>query len=350
MSHTLEKAKNEGLRSASKFLLHRGVRAIQNWKPVWTPRRTYIPLESVKIEAPVFFLGTQGGGLTLISRTLRRSGQFVTIGGGPSFWMGNDEMDKFHVGHELLPDEMALRSPGYNNMTGREENHPLFGLERSWVYATDELLARYRMTKEDLSVELEKKFKDFIRRSIRAYSEDGKSSRFLDMSQSYSLKIPLLREFFPEASFILVTRNPYVMCWREAARHPDHKYRQWNEYPSLERGLRLAAQHWRNTYRTALDDLKGERDWALVRFEDFIRNTEEEVKKMASVSGVDFSGKMIPSSEDKIPLGSKAVRKWFPIDKNPNNKYKKSITKKATNIIENEIVGTGKKLGYNQYE
>jgi hypothetical protein len=170
------------------------------------------------------------------------------------------------------------------------------------------------------------------------------------MSQSYSLKVPLLREFFPGASFILVTRDPFVMCWREATRHPDHKYRLWNEYPSLERGLRLAAQHWRNTYRIALDDLNGERDWGLVRFENFIRNTEEEVRKMASVSGVDFSRKMIPSSEDKIPLGSKAVRKWFPIDENPNNKYKKSITKKAIKVIEKEINEIDKKLGYDQYE
>ncbi len=319
---------------------------MRNWQPVWTPRRAYIPLDSVEIESPVFFLGTQGGGLTVTSRTLRRSGQFVTIGGGAQFWMGNDEMDKFHVGHESLPDELALRSPGYNNMTGREEDHPLFGLERSWVYATDELLPRYRMTRDDYSEKLEHKFKNFIRRSIRAYSETGRRSRFLDMSQSYALKIPLLREFFPEAKFIVVTRDPYVMCWRQVTREPDHTYRLWNEQPSFEEGLRLAAQHWRNTYRTALDDLEGGDDWIKVKFEKFLMDPEQEVKRMAELCGLEFSEKMVPTKEDEVPLGSKARKKWYPIRENVNLRYEKEMTNEAKNIIKKEIQSIDKKTCY----
>ncbi|WP_263785003.1 sulfotransferase [Salinibacter grassmerensis] len=337
MSFLVEKAKKEGIASAAKFLLNRGVRALQNWKPVWTPRRTYIPLDSVSIERPVFFLGTQGGGLTLVSRTLRRSGQFVMIGGGSAFWMGNDEMDKFHVGHESLPDEMALRSPGYHNMTGREEDHPIFGLERSWAYATDELLPRYRMTRDDYSEKLEREFKNFIRRSIRAYSEDGRESRFLDMSQSYSLKVPLLREFFPEAKFIVVTRNPYVMCWREVTRRPDHKYRLWNKRPSFEEGLRLAAQHWGNTYRIALDDLGARDDWIRIKFEKFLEEPKEKIREMSVLCGLKFKDNMLPSENDKIPLGSKASKKWHPIRKTINKKYKNEISKEAKCIINEEI-------------
>lgn len=346
MSFTIEKVKSEGVLSAVRFVFHRGIRAVRNWQPVWTPRRAYIPLESVEIESPVFFVGTQGGGLTVTSRTLRRVGQFVTIGGGAQFWMGNDEMDKFHVGHESLPDEMALRSPGYNNMTGREEDHPLFGLERSWVYATDELLPRYRMTRDDYSEKLEHKFKNFIRRSIRAYSETGRRSRFLDMSQSYALKIPLLREFFPEAKFIVVTRDPYVMCWRQVTREPDHTYRLWNEEPSFKKGLRLAAQHWRNTYRTAIDDLASGDDWLKIKFEDFLVDPDKEVRRMAKLCQVHFSEKMIPTKDDKIPFGSKDKSKWYPIKEGVNKKYYKEITKNAKNVIQEEVGELRKKLGY----
>ena len=346
MSYLVEKAKSEGVLSAGRFLFHRGVRAARNWKPVWTPRRSYISLNSVDIESPVFFLGTQGGGLTLVSRMLRRSAQFVTIGGGPSFWTGHDEMDKFHIGHELLPDELALRSPGYNNMTGTEEDHPVFGLERSWVYATDELLPRYRKTTDDYSQELEREFKNFIRRSIRAHSTDGTSARFLDMSQSYSLKVPLLRTFFPDARFVLVTRNPYVMCWREVTREPDRKYRLWNRRPSLEEGLRLAAEHWRNSYKVALQDLESEEDGIVVRFEDAISDPKSTIRRVAEHAKVSYTEDMAPKKNHTLPVGSKAKTKWYPIRKDVNKKYKKSITKEAKNLIEKEIENLDKKTGY----
>lgn len=347
MSRLVEKAKSEGIESAIKLLANRGIRTVRNWKPVWTPRRSYISLDSVEIEEPVFFLGTQGGGLTLISRMIRRSDKFAIIGGSTSFWTGNDEMDKFYVGHGVLPDEMALRSPRYNNMTGREENHPVFGLERGWVYATDELLPRYRMTKDDYSDTLERKFKNFIRRSIRAYSSNGWSARFLDMSQSYTLKVPLLRTFFPQARFVLVTRNPYVMCWREVTRQPDEKYRLWNKRPSMEEGLRLAAQHWRNSYRTALQDLEGHDDGIVVRFEDALSDPNGVVQRIADHIGVAYDEDMIPKPYHILPVGSKAMEKWYPIRKNANKKYKKNITKRAKKIIKRSLKKIGKKFGYN---
>jgi hypothetical protein len=346
MSFIVERMKSDGVLSAGRFVFHRGIRAVRNRRPVWTPRRAYIPLDSVKIDQPVFFLGTQGGGLTLVSRMLRRSGQFITIGGGPSFWTAHDEMDKFHIGHELLPDEMAFRSPGYNNVTGQEENHPVFGLERSWVYATDELLPRYRMTKEDHSEQLERKFKNFIRRSIRAYSATGRSARFLDMSQSYTLKVPLLRTLFPDARFVLVTRNPYVMCWREVTRQPDRKYRLWNERPSMEEGIRLAAQHWRNSYRAALQDLEGHDDGIVVRFEDALSDSEGVVQRIADHTGVAYNEDMIPKPYHTLPTGSKATTKWYPIRKNVNVKYKKDIAIGAKKIIKSELKELGAEFGY----
>nr|WP_272505375.1 sulfotransferase [Salinibacter ruber] len=325
---------------------NRGIRKIRNTRPLWTPRQLYIPLEEVKIESPVFFLGVQGGGLTLITRMLRRSGDFVTIGGGPSFWTGNDEMDKFHVGHELLPDEMALRSPGYHNMTGREKDHPVFGLERSWVYATDELLPYYRMTSDDYSGELEREFKNFIRRSIRAYSTDGRSARFLDMSQSYTLKVPLLRTFFPDARFVLVSRDPYVMCWREVTRQPNRKYRLWNERPSMEEGLRLAAQHWRNSYETALQDLESKEDGIVVRFEEALSHPDRTVRRVSDHVGVSYDEDMTPKSHHTLPAGSKAKTKWYPIREGVNEKYKSQISTEEAEIIEREINNIDEKLGY----
>jgi hypothetical protein len=321
----------------SRRKLKKIVREYWHRKPAWTPRRLFIPLEEVQIERPVFFLGTQGGGLTLLTRMLRRNGEFVTIGGGSTFWTGNDEMDKFQVQSHLLPDELALRSPGYHNMTGEEEDHPVFGYERSWVYATDQLLPQYRKTKQDHSEVLEQRFRNYIRRSIRAHSRDGESARFLDMSQSYSLKVPLLREIFSSVRFVLVVRNPYVMCWREATRRPEWKYRLWNERPSLERGLRLAAQHWANTYATALSDLQKAEDGLVVHFEDVLRRPKKHMREISDHVAVSYTDDMIPQPHHRLPFGSKEQSKWYPIRTDVNSKYLHSVTVEAVEIIASTI-------------
>jgi hypothetical protein len=268
---------------------------------------------------------------------LRRSGEFVTIGGGPSFWTGNDEMDKFQVHSHLLPDDFALRSPGYHNMTGEEEDHPVFGYERSWVYASDELLSQYRKTEGDHTEELEQKFRNYIRRSIRAHSADGRSARFLDMSQSYTLKIPLLRKIFPSAQFVLLIRNPYVMCWREATRRPDWKYRLWNKRPSLEEGLRFAAQHWANSYSIALTDLEKLDSGLVVHFEEALKNPKRTIKDIADHVDVPYTDDMIPRSHHRMPLGVKERNKWYPIRQDVNEKYLNRMTSEAVRLIRAEI-------------
>ena len=55
-----------------------------------------------------------------------------------------------------------------------------------------------------------------MKESISAYAPDTGQARFLDMSQTFSLKVPLLRRIFPDARFIFQTRNPYSVCLRAA--------------------------------------------------------------------------------------------------------------------------------------
>lgn len=323
----------------SRRKLKKIVREYWHRKPVWTPRRLFIPLEEVQIERPVFFLGTQGGGLTLLTRMLRRNGEFVTIGGGSTFWTGNDEMDKFHVAPHQLPDDFALRSPRYNNMTGADKEHPAFGVERTWVYATDEMLSDYRKTEEDYSEAIARQLRSYMRWSIRAHSDDGRRARFLDMSQSYALKVPLLRKIFPDATFVVVARNPFVMCWREATRRPeiDDKYKDWNSRPSLEEAIRIAAEHWANTYSIALADLEEFGGGLTVHFEEALRHPEQAMQAICDHVGTGYSDDMIPQHTHRLPLGSKEQSKWYPIRTDVNSKYLDSVTDEAIEIIASKI-------------
>lgn len=112
--------------------------------------------------------------------------------------MDNNEIDKYYIGR--LSDDFALRSPRYQSptfktyLTGDEEDHPVFGLERDWVYACEHFLDRYRKTEDDWTPEKETRLRRAIKESIRAYAGDMESARFLDMSQFFSLKVPLIRE------------------------------------------------------------------------------------------------------------------------------------------------------------
>ena len=48
--------------------------------------------EEFSLNSPVFLLGTQGGGLTLVSRMLRRNREVVSVTGNNGYWSGADEM------------------------------------------------------------------------------------------------------------------------------------------------------------------------------------------------------------------------------------------------------------------
>lgn len=338
--------RSEGITNTFGRYLNYLVQLMWTYKVIWTPRRLYIPLNSVGIQRPIFVVGTQGAGLTLLTRMLRRHPQVVMIGGGPSFWAGFDEMDKHPHEHMNFPDALSLRAPGYKNVTGREEEHPLFGLERSWVYATNTLLPVYRKTSEDANDEICQALTQKIKKSVRAYATNVHHARFLDKSQSYALKIPLIKTCLPDAQFIVQVRNPYVMCWREATARPAHKYRLWKSQPSLEAGLRLAAQHWKNTYQVALHDLKDKPYGLFIRFEDLLAQPEQTLKQTLQFLDLDFRQDLLPQPHHKLPSGSKATEKWYPIRQNVNDKYLRSLTISAAQIIYEEVKEITDIFGY----
>jgi hypothetical protein len=342
-----EYIQENGVKDALVHSVNRLAKLYWDYKRVWTPRRLYVSLKSIEIDRPIFVLGTQGTGLTLITRMMRRNPRVVMVGGGPTFWMGNDEMDKHYVRHETMPDDWMLRTPGHNNLKGDEEEHPEFGLERNWLYATDELLPEYRSTKEDYAPQLENVLRRRIQDSIRAYARDVHEARFLDMSQTYSLKVPLLRECLDDPRFVLVVRNPYVMCWREITKNTESKYQFWNERPSQERALRLSAEHWRNTYRIALEDLQNRDDAIVVHFEDLIDRPKSHLEEILDHTGLEFYPDiMIPQSHHKAPLGGKSPQKWYPIRKNIDDKYLEDIERWSVGIIEDEVEKIAKEFGY----
>jgi len=327
------------------------VNAYWEYKPWWTPRRLTTSHDEIEIDRPIFILGVQGGGLTLLTRMLHRNPNVVTIGGGRAYWTGNNEMDKHYTG--TLPDDFALRAPRYQSptfkthLTGDEEEHPVFGLERDWVYACEHFLDRYRKTEDDWTPEKDARLRKAIKESIRAYADDVETARFLDMSQSFSLKVPLIREIFPDAHFIVQTRNPYAVCVRAAQ---DFRYEWVRELEATEETrrlkLQLVSEHWRNTFACATEDLEKDDHAVFVRYEDLAANPEDELSRIAEAVELTYAPDMIPQEHHQLPIGAKERHKWFPIRTETNDKYLERLDASMASVIEESVGDIAGLLGY----
>lgn len=291
-----------------------------------------------QIDRPIFILGNQGGGLTLISRILRRNHDVVSITGNANYWSGADEMQ--NVMGPLLPPELT-------GLRHKAPYHPLLTAPRSWSYASNALIQKYRNTEEDFTPDMEYIFKSIIKYTLWRYSLTN-SSRFIDKSQVFTVKLSLINRLLHENApkFVLVTRNPYIECPRAAiGKAGDMKryasYLSWNER------LDYCTQHWQNSFQSVLDDIdKYKIKVKLIRFEDFLENPKKTIKGLCKFIELEYDPKMLPQKDDSIPFGSHYRDRWYPLRKGVNEKYKSQFKDKDFMSVE---AGCGKmadQLGY----
>jgi hypothetical protein len=316
------------------LILHR-----LRWK-AWRihPRRFLMSMDAVPIDRPIFLLGVQGGGLTLISRMLRRHTSVLSVTGNNKNWAGPDEMHV--VMDSYLPDELS----GINNRRPPNPNFP----KPDWLYAIDELLPQYRKTSADASPELEKRFKGAIRLAITTHSRDPQHSRFLDKSQSYTVRLSLINHLLRghQPYFILITRNPYAMCYRAA--NITTPLSDLNI--SLEERLQLAAQHWSNSYQCAIEDSHRIDHLLEVRFEDILQDVEKWLREICAFVELDFKLSMLPAPDHRMPLGStgssKGDKKWYPIRPEVNYPYLERLDPWMVEIVDNRVKELARRWEY----
>jgi len=323
-----------------KRVLDRIIAAYHTSKIYWHPRRFYRHNSNIKIQKPIFLLGTQGGGLTLISRFIRLLPNMVYISGNARYWAGPDELHN-NRRFKHLPNQFTLRSPGYNNMLGNETHHPEFKHERAFLYATDEMIDQYRLTDTDWTPELDAQLKKSIQTCLRTYADDLSSARFQDMSQTFSLKIPFLRRCFPDAQFIIISRNPYAVCWKEV-----QTSLAFLQNPM--RATQLAANHWYNTFSYALSDTKNCSNTLFLRFEDFIQSPQDQLAKIYTFLNEPTDVSKLLEEHPYLPKGSISNKKWLPVNSTVNDKYLKAIPQYAKDIITREGKELIDQLGYTE--
>lgn len=290
------------------------------------------------IDRPVYLIGTQNGGLTLLARILHRHAQVVSATGDHRSWAGDDELQ--NVLEPILPEDFGWR---------RIDIEGFCASGHSWLYGTDEFLPYYRRRASDANPALGARYRKLLEGVIRLHS-GGRSVRFVDKSQSLTLRVGLvhasLRDCDPR--FVLVSRNPYSVVWSQAQRNADLAELGLD----IETRVKLCAQHWRNTFEAALEDAETSADVKLShwRFEALLAEPERVTREICEFADLAWDSAILPGARDKIPFGSMhdawTRRKWYPLRPNANKRWLDELPAWALSQIQETCGPLADRLGY----
>lgn len=340
----LSRLRRRGLADGVRHALGRARQAYQLRSYSYNPRRLYVRLESVAIDRPVFLLGVPGGGGTILARILYRHPRAVYASGNSSWWAGQDEIQKCrHI--RDLPEPLVLRSAHFWNVTDAVQEHPVYGFQRSPLYAIDELLPHYRRGAGDADPETAAAFRRVLRKIVLAYAHDPRAARFVDMSHLYTIQVPYLAALLSGADprFVLVTRDPYVVC--ERAVEKDFSGMGARRELSRAEKIRCAVEAWDNSYRLALE-AAGEVGMLVVRYEDFVADPEASVRRVCEFAELDFHPDQMPHPSHRLPIGSNSETKWFPIRRDENEVYLARVEPDLVEAVNRRSSDLLERLGY----
>jgi ribosomal protein L20 len=290
--------------------------------------------EKLDINSPVFLLGTQGGGLTFTARMLWRNEKSISIAGDNSIWNVSAEMH--YDLYPLIPKELKIKG------TNEAENMKRDGFGYSWAYASDRYIDDFRFGPKNVTEKKSKELLSTIKSILKLNTHNPREKIFIDKSQTFTIKVEFLDRLFGDIDphFVLITRNPYALCYRAAKKvFPKN-------VASFEEKLKVACQHWSNSMSYAIKDGRNVKSFEVYKFEDILNNTEKETKRMCKQVGLSFDKKMLPSKDDRWPIIGAKDNKWHPIRRDVNRKYLSEMSIKTKKYIKKTCGDIAKEMGY----
>lgn len=293
----------------------------------------------IPIDRPIFLMGLQGGGLTLLTRMLRRQGQVLTGSGGKRWWSGPDEIQ--NIFGPRLPADLA-------GTRWKVPPHPLFGPLRSWSFGTGALYPEYRRTEVDLTPGLRRALRGTIRYALARHGRGITGPRFLDKSQTFMLRAGLIHAALKDTDprFVLVPRDPYVSVWR-AASGKARDMADVMDRTTMTRRLEICAEHYARCMGDVLADAE-RLGFALhmLRFEALLAEPETELKRLCAALALEYSPDMIPGPDHAMPFASRFKDRWYPLKPEVNAAYFPRITQEAFDIVNTACADVIPRLGY----
>jgi hypothetical protein len=292
---------------------------------------------NISINDPIFLIGNQGDGLTLLSRMLRRNPQVVSVTGNSNYWAGGDEM--MNVFEPILTSELSgifISAPP----------HKILKPPRSWSYASNALIKRYRKTEKNSDVLNKKKLRSAIGMAIARNGKHIRKPRFIDKSQVFSVKLSFINSLLVDCNpyFIHVTRNPYATIFRAATSAKDMK--RYSHYLNFSNRMKMCSQHWLNVAKSIEEDKCKISNFLRIKFEDILEDPKNTLKKVCDVINLQFSEDMIPQPHHRLPFGVRFQKRWYPLRKDVNNRYLEKLSFKDIELIDNICGNYPEKFGY----
>jgi hypothetical protein len=228
------------------------------------------------------------------------------MSGNSRYWVATDEIG-------FVRNRMARLPPSLWSSSHRTDlDDPVFGSTHTFAYACDALLPAYRREPADATAEDAARLKRLVREHLAVYARDPHRARFLDKTHTFTVKVGYLDALLAgcEPRFLLVLRNPYTTCFRAIRR----KRPSWRVEPPYDDQLRIAAEHWENSYRLALKDGAGLSRFAALRFEDFVADPHAAVRAICAFAGLGFRDDLVPQPGQRMPFATLPTdTKWHPL-------------------------------------
>jgi hypothetical protein len=308
-------------------------------------RRFRYAWDDLSIDRPIFLLGIQGGGGTILARCLQRHPKTVYASGNSDFWAAPNEIHNCPHLYDV-PEPLVHRTYHFGTVDDRMEHHPRHGYQRSWLYATDEFLPRYGKTARDVDEETTRAFRRVLKKIILAYAHDPSACRLVDQSQLFTIQVPYLARMLEDCDprFVLVARNPYATCGRAVAKEYTAARGGYIEGDRAAR-IACAAEHWSNSYRLALEAAR-EVPMLTVRYEDFLDEPARIVREVCDFAELEFTPAQVPADGQRAPEGSVEPEKWYPLKRDENARYLKDPDPDLLHALHRRAGDLIERLGY----
>jgi hypothetical protein len=297
------------------------------------------------IDRPIFILGVQGGGGTLLARCMQRHSKVIYASGNHRTWSGPDEIHNCPHLYDV-PETLRHRSYHFRTVNETVRHHPRYGYQRAWLYAIDEFLPEYAKKAEDAEPQTAAALRDVLLKIALAYADDPTDCRFLDKSQLFTIQVPYIAELLRgwNPMFVLLTRNPYACCARAVAKEYGPE-RGGYIADDTDARIRCAVEHWSNSYRLALESAE-DVPMLIVSYEDLLNEPAATLRRICEFCDLGFEIDQVPAPGQHFPLCFPSDEKWYPINTAENERYLRGLDQRLVKLLNERSAALIERLGY----
>ena len=190
-------------------------------------------------------------------------------------------------------------------------------------------------------------FRAVLKKIIRAHALYLDDCRLIDKSHLFTANIAALQHILADANpfFVVVARSPYGGVPRTAKNYYLNPDKHGFDMDYLD-AVKLCAQHWRNSFKFALDDGAKVPNFMVTRVEDFFAEPATYLRSVCDFTGLEFDPDMAPGPDQPATVYQQMGRRWYPLRRSVTDKARAAISDEEAAIIDDICGPVMARLGY----